>query len=83
MLFAVGPDFERFETGALVQDSRMGLTLGITHWHAWKRTAVVTDVDWIENSVRMFTWLTPGDVKLFGLDELDEAKAWVAEPSPS
>jgi hypothetical protein len=83
MLFAVGPGFERFEPGALVQDSRMGLTLGITHWHAWKRTAVVTDVDWIENSVRMFTWLTPGEVKLFGLDELDEAKAWVAEPSPS
>ncbi|HEY7836608.1 MAG TPA: STAS/SEC14 domain-containing protein [Solirubrobacteraceae bacterium] len=79
MLFAVGPGFERFEPGALVQDSKMGLTLGIRHWNTWKRTAVVTDVDWIEHSVRMFMWLTPGDVKLFGLDGLDEAKAWVAE----
>ena len=79
MLFAVGPGFERFEAGALVQDSKMGLTLGISHWSAWKRTAVVTDVDWIEHSVRMFTWLTPGEVRVFGLDDLDDAKAWVAE----
>jgi len=79
MLFAVGPGFERFEPGALVQDSKIGLTLGISHWQSWKRTAVVTDVDWVEHSVRMFTWLAPGDVKLFDLDDLDEAKAWVAE----
>jgi hypothetical protein len=47
MLFAVGPGFEEFEPGALMEDSKMGLTLGIGHLHAWKRTALVTDVDWI------------------------------------
>lgn len=26
----------------------------------------------------MFAWLTPGEVKLYELDGLDEAKAWVA-----
>jgi len=26
----------------------------------------------------MFAWLTPGEVRTFELEELDEAKAWVA-----
>src|SRR4051794_30743182 len=79
MLFAVGPGFERFERGALAQDSRLGVTLGFSHWHAWKRTAVVTDVDWITHSMHMFAWMSPGEVKVYGLDGLDDARAWVAE----
>jgi hypothetical protein len=78
MVFAAGPDFERFELGALAQDARAGITLGIGHPHAWKRVAVVTDVDWIVKSIHMFAWLTPGEVRVFDLDGIDEAKAWVA-----
>ena len=78
MLFAVGPGFEEFEPGALMEDSKMGLTLGIGHLHAWKRTALVTDVDWIKKALRMFAWLTPGDVEVFELDQLEDAKAWVS-----
>jgi len=25
-----------------------------------------------------FAWLTPGEVKVFGLDQIDAAKSWVA-----
>jgi hypothetical protein len=78
MLFAVGPGFEEFEPGALMEDSKMGLTLGIGHLHAWKRTALVTDVDWIKKALRMFAWLTPGEVEVFELDQLEDAKAWVS-----
>ena len=78
MVFAVGPGFEKFELGALAADSKMGLTLGIGHMHAWKRTAVATDVEWIERAIHMFAWLTPGEVRLFALDQLEEAKSWVA-----
>jgi hypothetical protein len=78
MLFAIGPGFEGFEPGALMEDSRAGLTLGIGHPHAWKRTAIVTDVDWITKAIHMFTWLVPGEILVRGLDGLDEAKAWVA-----
>jgi hypothetical protein len=28
--------------------------------------------------MHMFTWLTPGEVMIYGLDSLQEAKAWVA-----
>jgi hypothetical protein len=78
MVFAVGPEFEKFELGALAQDTEAGITLGLGHPHAWKRTALVTDVDWIAKALHMFAWLTPGEVKLYGLDGLEDAKAWVA-----
>jgi hypothetical protein len=78
MVFAIGPGFEKFEFGALAQDTKAGVTLGLGHPHAWKRTAVVTDVDWIAKALHMFAWLTPGEVKLYELDGLEGAKTWIA-----
>ena len=78
LLFAVGPGFDRFDAGALAEDAKLGLTVGLGHLRAWKRTAVATDVDWIVKSVHVFAWLMPGDVRTFDLDELDQAKAWLA-----
>jgi hypothetical protein len=79
MVFAIGPGFEKFEIGALAQDTKSGVTLGLGHPHAWKRTALVTDVDWIAKALHMFAWLTPGEVRLYQPDELQDAKQWVAE----
>jgi hypothetical protein len=79
LVFAVGPGFERFEPGALAEDTKTGVTLGIGHPKAWTRTALVTDVDWIAKAMHMFGWLTPGEVKLYDLDGLEAAKSWVAE----
>jgi hypothetical protein len=28
--------------------------------------------------MQLFTWMTPGEVKIYRLDQFDEAKAWVA-----
>jgi hypothetical protein len=78
MVFAIGPGFEKFEAGALAEDTKTGVTLGLGHLRSWKRTAVVTDVDWIEKALHMFGWLTPGEVKLYPLDGLEDAKSWVA-----
>jgi hypothetical protein len=78
MVFAVGPGFEAFEPGALMQDTRAGLTLGLGHPKAWKRTALVTDVDWIAKAFHMFAWMAPGEVMIRDLDGLEEAKAWAA-----
>jgi hypothetical protein len=78
MLFAVGPEFEEFEAGALLEDTKAGLTLGIGHPRSWKRTAIVTDVEWIAKASHMFAWLAPGDLNVYPLDQLDQAKIWVA-----
>ena len=78
MVFVIGPDFEKFEPGALLEDSKVGLTLGLGHLSSWKRTALVTDVDWITKAFQMFSWMAPGEVMIRGLDGVEEAKAWVA-----
>ena len=77
MLFVVGPDFERFELGALAQNTKARITLGIGHAHAWKRTALVMDVDWIAKALHMFAWLVPGGVELHELEGLADAKTWL------
>jgi len=78
MVFAVGPGFEKFELGALAVDTKAGVTLGLGHPKAWSKTALVTDVEWITQVLHLFAWLTPGEVRAYGLDGLEDAKSWVA-----
>jgi stage II sporulation SpoAA-like protein len=78
LLFQIGPDFERFTAGMMATDITQGLGFGVKHWSAWKRMAVVTDVEWLRNAMQMFGWMTPGEARLFALDEVQQAKDWVA-----
>lgn len=77
MLFQL-TDFEGLEPGAWFEDVKTGFGQGIGHRSAWKRSAIVTDVDWVEKALNLFSWMTPGEVKVFGLDQLVQAKSWVA-----
>ena len=72
-------DFEGLEAGALLQDAKTGLNLGIGHHSAWKRLALVTDADWVAKAMHMFAWLTPGEVMICAPDELEKARSWVAD----
>jgi hypothetical protein len=72
------PDFDGLEPEALFEDVKTGLGVELKDRSAWKRFAVVTGVDWIAKSMRLFAWMVPGEVKVFGMDELDKAKEWVA-----
>jgi hypothetical protein len=78
LVFQAGPDFERFTAGMMAADVTKGLGFGVSHWSAWKRMAVVTDVEWLRRAMEMLGWMTPGEAKLFSLDELAQAKEWVA-----
>ena len=68
------PKFEGFSAGALWQDLRMG----VEHWGAWKRIALVTDVEWMIHGTEWFGWMTPGEIKHFPLVERDAAATWAA-----
>ena len=67
------------ELGAVWEGVKADIELGIAHRTAWRRTAYVTDFTWIGTSVRLLSWLIPGEVRVFPLRELDAAKTWVAE----
>jgi hypothetical protein len=77
MLFKL-TDFEGLEPAAWFDDIKTGLGLRIGHHSAWKRSAIVTDVEWVGKAYQMFAWMTPGEVKVYGLEQIEDAKSWVA-----
>ena len=77
LVFAL-PDFDGLEAGAMMEDIETGLRAWVRDHSAWKRFAFVTDVAWLVKSMRAFAWLAPGEVRIFAMAELEEAKDWVA-----
>jgi hypothetical protein len=75
LLYVLGKDFDSYSAGALWADTK--LLAG--NRKAWKRVAIVSDADWMENSVKAFGWLMPGEVKVFETDEVHDAKEWLVE----
>jgi stage II sporulation SpoAA-like protein len=63
-----------FTPGAAFADAKLGLG----HLKGWDKIAVVSDADWLENSIKAFGWMMPGEVRVFDDDEVDEAKHWLA-----
>jgi hypothetical protein len=74
----IAPDYEGFGPGGLAEDLKMGLGLLVEHHSAFKRIAVVSDKDWVAHAMHAFAWMVPGELKVFGLDELQQAKEWAA-----
>ncbi len=74
-LYHLGPEFSGFEAAAMWDDTKLGLK----HLTGWERMAVVTDVDWIRASVKIFGLAMPGHIRVFRNDELAEAKRWITE----
>jgi SpoIIAA-like len=68
------PEFRGMSGGALWQDLRVG----VEHFRAWKRIALVTDIEWMIHMTALFGWMTPGEVRTFSLAQRDEAIAWAA-----
>src|SRR5262245_26858876 len=71
-------DFHGLEPGAWFEDLKTGLGLGLGHHSAWKRSAIVTDVEWVGQAFKLFSWITPGEVEVYELGQLEDAKSWVA-----
>jgi hypothetical protein len=78
-LCRLGPGFEGYEAGAVWEDVKTGAKFGFGHLSSWERTALVTDLDWVRHATALFGWMSPGEMRTFGLDQLDEAKEWVAD----
>lgn len=78
LLFEIDAGFG-MDAGAVIEDAKTGLKLGLGHMKAWKRTAIVTDVEWIRKAIKAFGFMAPGELQVFPPEELGAAKVWVAE----
>ena len=68
-------DFKHMELGALWRD----LTWGVGHMSKLRRGAVVTDSGWIGTMTRASSTVLHTQLRAFGMDQLDAARAWVRE----
>ena len=74
----IASDYEGFGPGGLMEDLKLGLGTVFRHHSAFKRIAVVSDKEWVVHTLHALAWMVPGELALFGLDELDRAKEWAA-----
>lgn len=74
----IAPDYEGFGPGGFVEDVKLGFGALFQHHSAFKRIAVVTDKEWVAHTLHALGWMVPGELALFGLDELERAKQWAA-----
>ncbi len=74
LLYVLGDEFDSYSAGAVWADTK----LWAGHLTSWQKVAIVSDADWLENAVKAFGWLMPGEVKVFDDDDLDDAKEWLA-----
>lgn len=70
---------DAMEPAALWADAKLGFDLGIRHRGEWVRSAIVTDIGWLAQAAQLFAGMIPGEARVFGLAELEQAKAWIAE----
>ena len=78
VLYAIGPELH-MEPGAVWQDMKVELDLGVQHRDMWERIAVVTDLEWLWRAFELFSWMVPGEMRLFPESELERAKMWLTE----
>ncbi|BBZ23665.1 STAS/SEC14 domain-containing protein [Mycolicibacter hiberniae] len=74
----IDSDYEGFGPGGLAADLKLGLGTVLPHHSAFKRIAVVSDKEWVAHVLHALEWMIPGELAVFGLDELEQAKRWAA-----
>jgi hypothetical protein len=72
LYYQIAPDFSHIEPGV-----SLDFRVGIDHLLRWDRIAIVTNLDWVRETLRAFGFLMPGAVEIFTLEEAESARQWV------
>lgn len=75
LLCCIDGEWKGMEAGAVWQDLRLGLGR-IGHW---ARMAIVSDIKWLENAIKLFGVFSPGELRHFGSADYAAASEWVCE----
>jgi len=74
LIYHLGESVSGVDAAAMWDDAKVG----IKHLSSWEKIAIVTDIDWIRNAVRLFGFAMPGSVKTFRASDLQTAIDWVS-----
>lgn len=75
LLCCIDGEWKGMEAGAVWQDLRLGLGK-IGHW---ARMAIVSDIQWVGNAIKLFGLFSPGELRHFGSSDYAAAREWVCE----
>ena len=73
LYYETASDFAGIDPSAVWEDTKVG----ISHLSRWERFAVVTDVDWIRHTMKFFSFLMPGEMKVFPTSQAKQAREWI------
>ena len=74
MLYLLGPQLLEYEGEALGDQ----LKFAARHAKSYERVAVVSDQEWLRPALGVLSALVPGQLRAFPLDQLEQAKEWLA-----
>ncbi len=74
LYYETAPDFTGIDAGGIWED----FAAGMEHVGRWDRVAVVTDVAWMQQATRLFSFVLLGNVRVFPTSEATAARAWIA-----
>lgn len=73
LYYETDADFAGIEPGAMWEDFKVGME----HLTRWERIALVTDVEWIKQTVRLWGFLMPAPIRVFPTSEAAQAREWI------
>jgi hypothetical protein len=73
LYYETASDFAGIEPSAVWEDTKVGLS----HLRRWEQFAVVTDVEWIRHTMRLFSFVFPGELRVFPTSDAEEARRWI------
>lgn len=74
-LYLLGPEFKGYAAHAMWDDTMFGMR----HYFDFEKIACVTDHEVYATMARGMGFMMPASVRVFAANELDAAKAWLAE----
>lgn len=74
LLYQINTGISHFAWSSYLEDAKVS-------WHlfSFEKVAIVSDIHWVDELVKLFAFMMPMPTKAFTGDKLDEAKAWVSE----
>jgi SpoIIAA-like len=75
LYYKAGAEFGGIDPAAAWEDFKVGME----HLTRWQRVAVVTDVDWIRHTMQIFSFIIPGDMRVFPVAEAAHARKWISQ----
>ncbi len=73
LYYETAADFAGIDPSAVWEDTKVGMG----HLLRWERVAVVTDEDWIKHTMKFFSFMIPGELRVFPTAQAAAAKEWI------